>query len=88
MTIIGVMLCLYFAYHTVFGHRSILTLHKLDHHIESTVSERDLVQKKRQNLEVRVLAMRPDSLNPDLLEERARLVLGYKRKDEVMVLGY
>ena len=86
-TIIGVMLCLYFSYHTVFGHRSILTLTKLENKIELAVANNDDATQERQTLEAKVLAMRPDSINPDMLEERARSVLGYKRVDEVMVLG-
>ena len=87
MTIIGVMLCLYFSYHTVFGHRSILALHGLEKQIEVAVAKRDIESEKRQSLEYKVVSMRPDSINPDLLEERARSVLGYKRVDEVLVLS-
>ena len=87
VTIIGVMLCLYFSYHSIFGHRSILALHMLESQIEKSVSIRDNIEYKRQILEHKVASMRPDSLNPDLLEERARSVLGYKRSDEVLVLS-
>jgi len=87
LTIIGVMLCLYFSYHSVFGHRSILALNTLESKIEKTVSIRDNIQYKRQIMDHKVASMRPDSLNPDLLEERARFILGYKRVDEVLVLS-
>jgi len=87
VAVIGLMLCLYFSYHAVFGHRSILALSMLETSIEKTVAERDNLAHKRQILEYKVASMRPDSLNPDLLEERARFVLGYKRMDEVGVLS-
>jgi len=87
LTIIGVMLCFYFSYHTVFGHRSVLALNGLNAEIEKAVSDRDIVISERQNLEDMVIAMRPDSMNPDLVEERARAVLGYKRVDEVHILS-
>ena len=87
LTIMGVMLCFYFSYHTVFGHRSILALNSLNSEIEKTVSKRDTVISERLELEGMVVAMRPDSMNPDLVEERARAVLGYKRVDEVHVLS-
>ena len=81
------MLCLYFSYHSIFGHRSILTLNALESQVEKQVSNRDNINYKRQILELKVASMRPDSLNPDLVEERARSVLGYKRVDEVHVLS-
>ncbi len=87
LTVLGVMLCLYFSYHAVFGHRSVLALSSLNAQIVMAVSERDNVSEKRHDLEVDVLAMRPDSMNPDMVEERARAVLGYKRVGEVLVLG-
>lgn len=87
LTILGVMLCLYFSYHAVFGHRSVLALKSLNTQIEMEVSLKNNVILERQNLEHKVLAMRPDSMNPDMVEERARAVLGYKRVDEVHVLS-
>ena len=88
MTIIGVMLCFYFSYHTIFGHRSILTLHNLNSQIENAVAYSDNLQKQRHNLERKVVSMRPDSINPDMVEERARTILGYKRADEIHILSH
>jgi len=88
LTVIGVMLCLYFSYHAVFGHRSILALQSLETQIENTVAKRDIAISERDNLEGMVIAMRVDSINPDLLEERARTILGYTRANEVSILSY
>lgn len=87
LTVVGVMLCLYFSYHTVFGHRSILALNNLNTQIEKTVAKGDIVISEREQLEGMVMAMRPDSMNPDLIEERARVILGYIRADEMQVLS-
>lgn len=38
-------------------------------------------------LERKVLKLRPESLDPDLLEERVRLVLGYTYPDEITVVS-
>jgi len=86
-TVIGVMLCFYFSYHAVFGYRSVLALSLLENTIEEKVTIQDNLHLKRQSLEGRVLAMRSDSLDSDLLEERARVVLGYQRSDEITVLS-
>jgi cell division protein FtsB len=41
---------------------------------------------QRAELERKVKLLRPDSLDPDMLEERAREVLNYTREDEVVVM--
>lgn len=87
LTVVGVMLCLYFSYHIVFGHRSILALNNLNTQIEKTVAKGDIVISEREQLEGMVMAMRPDSMNSDLIEERARVILGYIRADEMQVLS-
>ena len=88
LSVIGIMLCLYFSYHAVFGHRSVLALNSLNAQIENVVAKRDIAISERELLEVKVVAMRPDSINPDLLEERARSILGYKRSDEMQILSH
>jgi cell division protein FtsB len=40
------------------------------------------LKEKREELETRVSMMRPGSVNRDLLEERARVVLGFRREGE------
>ncbi len=87
VTIIGILLCFYFSYHAVFGHRSITALNALTAHIQQAVVEKDIAVQERMALEHKVTAMRPDSINPDLLEERARAMLGYKRIDEITILS-
>jgi len=55
--------------------------------IETMSSERDKLAVERESLEQRVSMMRPGSLDRDLLEERARVVLGYKNQNEMIILG-
>ncbi len=84
---IGVLLCGYFSYHAISGERSLIRLMSLHHMIEKKEAEKDNVIYKRQILESKVVAMRPGSVEKDLLEERVREVLGYKHPDEIVVLG-
>lgn len=42
----------------------------------------------RSQLEAHVVKLRPSSIDPDLLEERARYVLGYVHPDESVLLGF
>lgn len=88
MTLIGVCLCFYFSYHAVQGNRSVLTLYSLSQSIATTSLEASSLRSDRQGLEQKVRMLRPGSVSRDLLEERARAVLGYKYSDEVSILNH
>lgn len=85
--LIGVFLCSYFVYHTVQGQRSLPCLQTLRGEIEALKVEQAAVEAERAALEERVVMLRPGSINKDLLEERARYVLGYRHPNEVAVVG-
>jgi cell division protein FtsB len=86
LTIIGMCLCVYFAWHIVAGERSVFRLVALNHSIERVTMQYDKEFARRVQLEARVVKLRPGSIDADLLEERARIVLGYARPDEHIVI--
>lgn len=86
ITVIGICLCLYFSYHTMQGSRSALRLMTLSQTIETKSLNSHKLKNKREALEAKVAMMRPGSMSKDLLEERARVVLGYKYEDEIAIL--
>lgn len=75
----------YFAYHALQGQNGLLAYLRLDK--ELAVQERLVadITAKRQALEHRVHLMRPSSIDPDMLEEQVRAVLGYARDGEVII---
>jgi cell division protein FtsB len=83
--VLGLSALVYFVYHAVEGDRGLFAYFRLTHDIAETQAALDQVAAERQALEVRVSRLRPDSLDRDLLEERARAVLNYVRPDEVVV---
>ncbi|MBP7722099.1 MAG: septum formation initiator family protein [Alphaproteobacteria bacterium] len=87
ISLIGMCLVLYFTYHAIYGSRSLMQMMSLKSQIETMSSERDKLAAERESLEQRVSMMRPGSLDRDLLEERARVVLGYKNQNEMIILG-
>lgn len=87
ISLIGMCLVLYFTYHAIYGSRSLMQMISLKSQIETMSSERDRLTSERESLEQRVSMMRPGSLDRDLLEERARVVLGYKSENEMIILG-
>jgi cell division protein FtsB len=83
---LGLCICLYFSYHALYGNRSLIKWLDLNYQTatlsqihDDLVSERDVLDKK-------VSMMRPGSLDQDLLEERVRLILGYKHPDELVIM--
>ena len=75
----------YFAYHAVQGQHGLLAYLRLEQTLaaqERLVAETTL---ERETLEHRVHLMRPSSIDPDMLEEQVRSVLGYARKGEMII---
>ena len=87
VTLIGMGLFMYFSYHLVQGERSYIRYISLNQSITGLAQESTEMQKKRQDLENKVAMMRPGSINRDLLEERARVVLGLRREGEKDILS-
>lgn len=84
--LIGLCLGLYFCYHAVLGQRGLVQLYYLSHKIETMSLKADNLLTERMALEKRVVMMRPGSVDRDLLEERAQLVLGYHHKQDLAIL--
>lgn len=76
----------YFGYHAVQGEHGLITYLRFGQQVAALQLERDTIRAARQTLEHRVLLMRPQSLDPDLLDERARQVLGYSHPDDRVIM--
>ena len=83
LSLVAVSLTFYFSYHLMQGHRSYPRLLTLQSKIENLEQEHEILLDKRKNLEARVIKMRPGSLDEDLVQERIRLVLGYRDRGEI-----
>lgn len=86
VAVIGICLSLYFTYHLIAGERSVLRLVSLDRQVEAQHATLANLTAERETLEKRVVMMRPGSIDRDLLEERARLILGYTGENEQILL--
>jgi cell division protein FtsB len=85
--VLGILLTGYFGYHAVEGDRGLLAWRRVGAEIADAEARLDQVSHERQILEHRVSLLRPDNLDPDMLEERARAILNYSRPDEVVILA-
>jgi cell division protein FtsB len=86
LTLMGIGLFMYFSYHLIQGERSYMRYISLNQSIQTMSQQAAGLQIARKELENRVAMMRPGSINRDLLEERARIVLGFRRDGEKDVL--
>lgn len=86
LTLIGLGLCFYFCYHLICGGRGYVRYLSLGADNAALSLEAQGLQAKRTALEDKVAMLRPNSINKDLLEERARIVLGFRRADERDIL--
>ena len=73
---------LYLGYHFVQGEHGVLAWIKIAQQIKFTSNELGELSNQRRELENRVRLLRSESLDPDLLEERARVVLNYALKED------
>ena len=71
---------------TVEGDRGVLAWLRLKNEALDAEQQLAKVTSQRLDLEHRVLLLHPDHLDPDMLEERARVMLNMGREDEVVVL--
>ena len=76
----------YFAFHAMQGDRGVNSWLELKQELAQAQETEAQLLAARQELAHRVGLLRPDHLDPDLLEERARLILNYGRADEYIVL--
>jgi cell division protein FtsB len=82
----GITLFGYFAYHVVQGDRGLIAWLKLSQQVETAQLQYDKTVAKRAEFAHRVRLLQPQSLDPDLLEERARGVLGLAHPDDIIIM--
>ena len=84
--VIGGCVFFYFIYHILNGDRGVLVWWDLRHRIQRAQSIADSTEFQKLNLEARVRLLEPDSLDLDMLEERARVMLNYAYQNDVVIL--
>jgi cell division protein FtsB len=77
----------YFLYHTVEGERGWVAQMHLRNEVDVAGATLARLREERQELEHRVHLMRPESLDPDLLDEESRKTLNYSKPNEIIILA-
>jgi cell division protein FtsB len=82
----GAAVMVYFGYHAVQGDRGLMAWWNLRFEIERANTELAKVSTEKKVLEHRVALLRPESLDPDMLEERARIMLGALGPNDLIIV--
>jgi cell division protein FtsB len=83
----GFLLSLYFAFHLVHGDRGYFALKGLEKKLSERQARFAQMENKTAALQQKVRAMRPTSLDLDMLEEQVRENLGYAKQNEIVVIN-
>jgi cell division protein FtsB len=84
--VLGLAAAGYFAYHLVEGDRGLLAWLRLNHELRVAQDDLAAVDGDRMALDHRVADMRPDHVDPDLLDEEVRRTLDLARPDEIVII--
>ena len=80
-----VLLILYFGFHAFTGERGLLSSTQRDAALAAKSKELAELRVQRQDLEARAKLLRDTSLSADLLEERARSLLGFGHPNDYVI---
>jgi len=78
----------YFGFHAINGQRGLVAWFQVGQRIEQLDNRWVLNQARIDSLELAVSLLRVESLDPDMLDERARHILGLAHPDEIIILHY
>ncbi|MDX2102231.1 MAG: septum formation initiator family protein [Alphaproteobacteria bacterium] len=84
--LIGGLLLVYFGYHAVQGDRGLFAYLRLERELQKAQLTHELIKAERDLYERRVGLMQRAALDPDMVDERARVMLNLAQKDEVVVM--
>lgn len=84
--LLGICALAYFGYHAVQGERGVVRYLQLRLDLRQAENALAVVKAEKKAIEDRVVALRPGSLDPDLIEERARIMLNMGREGEWVVI--
>ncbi len=85
-TVLAASVVGYFGYHALHGERGFLAWRELKGDIAAARMVEAQLAQQRAQLDRRTALLRADNLDPDLLEERARVLLGYGHPGDLVVL--
>ena len=84
-TFVWIGIIAYFAYFAMYGERGWIAMCQVQTEVDQAKQQLEQVHDERERLENRSALLRPDHLDADMLDERARLMLNYSHPDDVII---
>ena len=85
---VGAAALAYFGFHVINGQRGLVAWFEVGQRIEQLENRYILNQTRVESLERSVSLLRVESLDPDMLDERSRHILGLAHPDEIIILHH
>ena len=83
--VLGACLIVYIAFHAVQGDRGLIAYWQMSKQVAQAENIHFRLSREREAIQNRVSLLNPNTLDRDMLEERARFMLGYSLPDEVVI---
>jgi cell division protein FtsB len=84
--VIGIALTGYFFYNLIEGEHGLIRWLSLTPEIRAENANLEAVRRQRQALDLKVSSLRPDHVDPDLLDEQVRATLNLVAPDEIVIM--
>jgi cell division protein FtsB len=84
--VIGITLTGYFAYNLVEGDRGLKVWFRLNQEIRTATADLEATRAQRAALDLKVSNLRPEHIDPDLLDERIRATLNLVSPDDIVIM--
>jgi cell division protein FtsB len=85
LPLLGACLTAYFVYHAIHGDRGIYAWLRINQELKAANLEAASLQAERLALERRITLLSSTSLDLDMLEERARVMLNFAHPDDLII---
>ena len=76
----------YFWFHAFSGQRGLHAKHEIDQQLGELTGELDRLKAEKGHWERKVSLLRSDRIDPDMLDERARILLNFVHPNDVIML--
>ncbi len=76
----------YFGFHALNGEFGLVGRARIEHQVVALEEELADLRRTRENLTAKVMLLRPESLDPDMIDERARASLNLANTQELVIL--
>jgi len=84
--VIGVGLSAYFLYNLIEGNHGLIQWLSVTREIRAEHANLEAIKAQRATLDLRVSDLKPNHLDPDLLDERVRATLNLVAPDEIVIM--